>query len=269
MGGYHVLCHGCSLLLQFYIFYTAYYRKYRLCFSLKCQPVFSVCCCFFCKSLNMPIPTCKVCLGVSPNVAPETNENQLRLNRTQHYAKEPFLKSCLLSATNRRRWFSSNVPQRCISLALPLRHPKDASAYSQLGLIFSRNAQLPFFVANVPFCWTRQVLCSVGFLRSNLGSSVGADKDKKGKKSNKIAGLYYFRCWNSSLAQFVFIKHPQTEDFPGSNCDFPPLRPGGVFLHDQPVPRGHRHPVLRDQAAGERPDEGAARSLHVQRLHAR
>lgn len=57
--------------------------------------------------------------------------------------------------------------------------------------------------------------------------------------------------------------------FLGSNCNFPSLPPGGVFLHDQPVPRGHRHPVLRDQAAGERPDEGAARSLHVQRLHAR
>lgn len=46
-------------------------------------------------------------------------------------------------------------------------------------------------------------------------------------------------------------------------------QPGGLFLHDQLVPRGHRHPVLRDEAEGERPDEGAARPLHVQRLHAR
>lgn len=46
-------------------------------------------------------------------------------------------------------------------------------------------------------------------------------------------------------------------------------QPGGFFLHDQLVPRGHRHPVLRDKAEGERPDEGAACSLHVQRLHPR
>ena len=46
------------------------------------------------------------------------------------------------------------------------------------------------------------------------------------------------------------------------------LSPGGLLLHDQPLPGGHRHPVLGDQAAGERADAGAARPLHVQRLHA-
>lgn len=46
-------------------------------------------------------------------------------------------------------------------------------------------------------------------------------------------------------------------------------QPGGLFLHDQLVPSGHRHPVLWDKAKGERSDEGAACSLHVQRLHAR
>lgn len=30
MGGHHVLCHGCSLFLQFYIFYIAHYCKYHL-----------------------------------------------------------------------------------------------------------------------------------------------------------------------------------------------------------------------------------------------
>lgn len=32
MGRYHVLCHGCTLLLQFYIFYTAHYCKYNFVF---------------------------------------------------------------------------------------------------------------------------------------------------------------------------------------------------------------------------------------------
>lgn len=52
------------------------------------------------------------------------------------------------------------------------------------------------------------------------------------------------------------------------SCSIPP-QPGGLFLHDQLVPRGHRHPVLGDKAKGECPDEGAASALHVQRLHAR
>lgn len=28
MGRHHVLCYGCPFLLQFYIFYIAYYSKY-------------------------------------------------------------------------------------------------------------------------------------------------------------------------------------------------------------------------------------------------
>lgn len=40
-----------------------------------------------------------------------------------------------------------------------------------------------------------------------------------------------------------------------------------LILHDQSVPGGHRHSVLRDQAEGEPADEGAAGALHVQRQH--
>ncbi len=40
-----------------------------------------------------------------------------------------------------------------------------------------------------------------------------------------------------------------------------------LILHDQPVPGGHRHSVLRDQAEGESAYEGAAGAFHVQRQH--
>ncbi len=38
---------------------------------------------------------------------------------------------------------------------------------------------------------------------------------------------------------------------------------GGLLLHDQPVPGGHRHPVLRDQAEGAPADAGAASTVLV------
>ncbi len=41
------------------------------------------------------------------------------------------------------------------------------------------------------------------------------------------------------------------------------ILPGWFLLHDQPVPRGHRHPVLRDQAEGAPADAGAASTVFV------
>ena len=48
---------------------------------------------------------------------------------------------------------------------------------------------------------------------------------------------------------------------------FVPTPIGGLFLYDQPVPGGDCHAVLRDQAAGEPADAGAAREIPFQRQH--
>lgn len=47
------------------------------------------------------------------------------------------------------------------------------------------------------------------------------------------------------------------------NVRMPVILPGRFLLHDQPVPRGHCHPVLRDQAAGASADAGAASSVFI------